>query len=244
VGKTDTPPFFWPHKAARFCEVHSPLPSISVSPSSSPSSSPSGKLNPTAQEFCPNRKKQTHNPLGGKLVTVAVMFFERAYGLNGQKRVDHETLKEEMMSLTGCSERAVQAVLYGSSYNDLLGGLRAQIPNYMARKSSEIVDVTSLPFYNFDGNTVSTPAESAPSSPFSDSPCFSAPSDAPVLASSAVVSELTSGSESFLVTESLPTDSPLVSLDTATISDENVSKHYPTLILLALVAILPFTLLY
>lgn len=73
-------------------------------------------LNPSACEFVPNKTfklKPVHNPLGGKLVLVAAGFFERAYGLNGQPRVDHKALKEEMMALTGCSERAVQAVLYG-----------------------------------------------------------------------------------------------------------------------------------
>lgn len=116
--------------------------------------SPSSVLNPSASEFVPKvyKPKPVHNPLGGKLVLVAAGFFERAYGLNGQPRVDHNILKEEMMAVTGCSERAVQAVLYGSSYNDLLEGLRAKVVGYTVQKDMN-QDFTLLPFYNFDGNT-------------------------------------------------------------------------------------------
>jgi hypothetical protein len=88
---------------------------------------------------------------------VAAGFFERGYGLNGQERVDHATLKEEMMTLTGCSERAVQAVLYGSSYSDLLDGLRAKVPGYTVQKDMT-QDFTLLPFYHFDGNIQNTAA--------------------------------------------------------------------------------------
>jgi len=109
------------------------------------------------------KPKPTHNPLGGKLALVAAGFFERAYGLNGQKRVDHTVLKEEMMNLTGCSERAVQAVLYGSSYSNLLEGLRAKVPGYTIQKDMQH-DFTLLPFYNFDGNAQPDPLPS-PTSP-------------------------------------------------------------------------------
>jgi len=123
------------------------------SPSDS-SPSKSSTLNPSASEFVPKtyKPKPVHNPLGGKLALVAAGFFERAYGLNGQPRVEHTNLKEEMMALTGCSERAVQAVLYGSSYSDLLDGLRAKVPGYAVQKDMT-QDFTLLPFYNFDGNT-------------------------------------------------------------------------------------------
>jgi len=105
------------------------------------------------------KPKPVHNPLGGKLALVAAGFFERAYGLNGQTRVEHAKLKEEMMALTGCSERAVQAVLYGSSYSDLLDGLRAKVPGYTVQKDMT-QDFTLLPFYGYDGNQnqVSVPA--------------------------------------------------------------------------------------
>jgi hypothetical protein len=102
------------------------------------------------------KPKPVHNPLGGKLALVAAGFFERAYGLNGQPRIEHTKLKEEMMALTGCSERAVQAVLYGSSYSDLLDGLRAKVPGYVSQKDMQ-QDFTLLPFYHFDGNTQETP---------------------------------------------------------------------------------------
>jgi len=86
---------------------------------------------------------------------VAAGFFERGYGLNGQARVDHAILKEEMMKLTGCSERAVQAVLYGSSYSDLLDGLRAKVPGYTVQKDMT-QDFALLPFYHFNGNIQNT----------------------------------------------------------------------------------------
>jgi hypothetical protein len=119
-------------------------------------------LNPSASEFVPKtyKPKPVHNPLGGKLALVAAGFFERAYGLNGQARVEHETLKEEMMALTGCSERAVQAVLYGSSYSDLLDGLRGKVPGYSVQKDMT-QDFTLLPFYHFDGNSQNTPANTS-----------------------------------------------------------------------------------
>jgi len=91
---------------------------------------------------------------------VAAAFFERGYGLNGQARVDHTILKEEMMTLTGCSERAVQAVLYGSSYSDLLDGLRAKVPGYTVQKDMT-QDFTLLPFYQFNGNTALAETTSA-----------------------------------------------------------------------------------
>jgi len=110
-------------------------------------------LNPSASEFVPKtyKPKPIHNPLGGKLALVAAGFFERAYGLNGQSRVEHAKLKEEMMALTGCSERAVQAVLYGSSYSDLLDGLRAKVSGYTVQKDMA-QDFTLLPFYGYNGN--------------------------------------------------------------------------------------------
>jgi len=140
------------------------------------SSSESSKstLNPSASEFVPKtyKPKPVHNPLGGKLALVAAGFFERAYGLNGQPRVEHATLKEEMMALTECSERAVQAVLYGSSYSDLLDGLRAKVPGYSVQKDMT-QDFTLLPFYHFDGNAhhnttpANTSAEEKPTTSYS-----------------------------------------------------------------------------
>jgi len=160
-------------------------------------------------------------------VTVAVVFFERAYGLNGQKRIDHDALKNEMMALTGCSERAVHAVLYGSSYSDLLGSLRAQIPGYVGLKGSDSQDFTALPFYNFDGNLHGiSPGDAtylSPVDPPVSDPTFPSVSENSFVESSSA---------------SPPSDSSALTVD------ENVSKHYPTLFLLALVAILPLTLLY
>jgi hypothetical protein len=139
----------------------------------SPSELSPSKLNPSASEFVPKtyKPKPVHNPQGGKLALVAAGFFERGYGLNGQARVDHAILKEEMMALTGCSERAVQAVLYGSSYSDLLDGLRAKVPGYTVQKDMT-QDFTLLPFYQFNGNTqntalASTSADEKPTTSYS-----------------------------------------------------------------------------
>jgi hypothetical protein len=211
------------------------------------------------------------------------MFFERAYGLNGQKRADHDTLKQEMMALTGCSERAVHAVLYGSSYTDLLGTLRAQIPGYVAQKTSEMEDFTSLPFYHFDGNTATQPqpdvaaVPSALPSPSADSsvadatpPVASPTSPSPMSLSSPVTSHTIHAPVLSHSAPLLPSPTSLVPFppspaavrphlyqpvlipasavtlpDGSNLSmDEAVSKHYPALFLLALVAILPLTLLY
>jgi len=173
-------------------------------------------------------------------VTVAVMFFERAYGLNGQKRLDHDTLKKEMMALTGCSERAVHAVLYGSSYSDLLGSLRAQIPGYMGLKGSDSQDFTALPFYNFDGNLH---AVASRHEVFSLDPVTSPAPEIRASASPPPESSTVESSPSFSETLSTSPSSDSSTLSSLTV-DENVSKHYPTLFLLALVAILPLTLLY
>jgi len=150
-------------------------------------------------EFVPKtyKPKPIHNPLGGKLALVAAGFFERAYGLNGQKRVDHGLLKEEMMNLTGCSERAVQAVLYGSSYSSQLEGLRAQVSGYTIQKDMQ-QDFSLLPFYNFDGNALNAtqPSEASP-----------------------------------------------VTTNEKTANEGKAPTNYSTVALLALAAILPFTLL-
>jgi len=183
---------------------------ISLPPS--PTGGSRSTLNPSAIEFVPKtyKPKPTHNPLGGKLALVAAGFVERAYGLNGQKRVDHQVLKEEMMNLTGCSERAVQAVLYGSSYNNQLEKLRAQIPGYAVQKDMQ-QDFTLLPFYNFDGNALN------PNPP--------PPSEASTLTRN----EKATHDPSTLARNEKATPNP--------------KANYSTVALLALAAILPFTLL-
>jgi hypothetical protein len=154
------------------------------------------------------------------------MFFERAYGLNGQKKVDHVTLKQEMMALTGCSERAVQAVLYGSSYNELLGKLRAQVPGYVPQKAADGQDFSRLPYYNFDGNTFAVAAPVIePSKEFSveSTPARPTVESTPAPEQSAPVSE-----------KSAPVTAPPAAHGLPV-------KHYPTVILLALAAVLPLT---
>jgi len=176
-------------------------------------------LNPAATEFVPktNKPKPTHNPLGGKLALVATGFFERAYGLNGQKRVDHVELKAEMMSLTGCSERAVQAVLYGSSYNNLLEGLRAQIPGYTVQKDMQ-QDFTLLPFYSFDGNLHSRPS-------------------VPEVHANVIPMNTNLVPSANLIPMTTVSHMPLAPMHTT-----NEKHKYSTVALCALAAILPFTL--
>jgi len=150
-----------------------------------------------------------------------------------------------MMALTGCSERAVQAVLYGSSYNDLLGPLRLRVSGYVSQKSSDIVDFTSLPFYNFDGN-VNCPATNAQVSEQADKVSADVSSIPVPSAVSVSVPDPTPSAD--LVSPPSPVSSVPHSLPVSLpsscseVSEPN-AKHYPTLILLAFVAMLPLTLL-
>lgn len=237
--KSVTP--FW-HTKTHYCMVHG---------NRAPTNAQKVELNPAAQDFVPNRK-QTHNPLGGKLVAVAVMFFERAYGLNGHKRIDHDTLKEEMMQLTGCSERAVNAVLYGSSYNEVLGHLRAQIPGYVLRKSTEIHDPTILPFYNYDACTWRE--EEAHAHEATTTCCPPAtnteremPTEQPQIVPCSSISSTAPTTPTASGTDETETDETETSVGEETMEVtkiEEAAKHYPTLILLAVLSVLPLTFLY
>jgi hypothetical protein len=163
------------------------------------------------------------------------MFFERAYGLNGQKKVDHTILKQEMMSLTGCSERAVQAVLYGSSYNELLGKLRVQVPGYVCQKASDGADFTLLPYYNFDGNTLAAAAATTVVAPVPE------PAKAVECVESVVAPPAPIPTPALSPPEtSTPTPTP-APVAASAVTPAGPARRYPAMILLALAAALPLT---
>lgn len=70
----------------------------------------------------------------GKLLSLARSIFERAYGLNGRAREDHEALCEEVIRLTGCSRTSCTELIYGHSYSGELSELRAMVPGYKPRE--------------------------------------------------------------------------------------------------------------
>lgn len=65
----------------------------------------------------------------GLLHTYAAEYFRRAYGL-GCNKEGHEALTQELIAKTRCSKRAVYALLYGATYQNILAPLRAQVPGY------------------------------------------------------------------------------------------------------------------
>mmetsp|Transcript_19706 Transcript_19706/g.39043 ORF Transcript_19706/g.39043 Transcript_19706/m.39043 type:complete len:614 (+) Transcript_19706:66-1907(+) len=74
--------------------------------------------------------KTVVNDRTGKLQTLAAGYFERAYGLNGKAKEDHDDLCKEAMAETTCSRRAFRELIYGHSYQSTLGELRAMVPGY------------------------------------------------------------------------------------------------------------------
>lgn len=73
----------------------------------------------------------------GKLQDLAVDFFERAYGLNSKTREDHNELCTEAIDRTGCSRRAFRELIYGHSYQSILGTLRELVPGYRPKVSKK-----------------------------------------------------------------------------------------------------------
>ncbi len=94
-------------------------------------------------------KKSLQGP--GKLQFIAAELFECAYGLNGRTRFGHSFMISKIVTALGCSEKAVWALFYGSSYEDEVGHLRRKVPGY---KSCRVLNgnFSMLPFYNYDGN--------------------------------------------------------------------------------------------
>ena len=90
--------------------------------------------------FCPRMTKH------GLLMNVAEEVFCFAYGLNGFPKVEHLQLIPQIMKKHECSFYAVAALLYGTSYNSLLGELRAQVPCYVPQKAHTL-HMTKLPDY-------------------------------------------------------------------------------------------------
>lgn len=74
-----------------------------------------------------------YNPEGGKLKDYAAYFFSQAYGLGDHAVRCHDDVISDAHALTSCSQRAIHEVLYGFSYDDVLGHLRAQVTVYPAK---------------------------------------------------------------------------------------------------------------
>ncbi len=87
----------------------------------------------------------------GKLSSAAVILFSAAYGLSEYNRVDHMELISKVAEVYRCSKRAVQALLYGSSYKQEVNILRLQVTGYQAQ-TDFTQDFSLLSFYHFDGN--------------------------------------------------------------------------------------------
>jgi len=72
------------------------------------------------QQVGDRQDKITHDRTG-KLQDLAVDYFQRAYGLGDKPREDHNELCEEAVEITGCSRRAFRELIYGHSYQAILG---------------------------------------------------------------------------------------------------------------------------
>lgn len=122
---------------------------------------PDSDSSSTAADLCPSAPPRF--PEGGKLKDLCSYLFCQAYGLRGVMRRPHEEVVRDAMALTGCSERAIQECLYGHSYTDQLGEVRAMIPVYPSKVRSRgraqameeiLKNLHSHPLYSFDGNQV------------------------------------------------------------------------------------------
>lgn len=81
------------------------------------------------QQVGDRQDKITHDRTG-KLQDLAVEYFQRAYGLGDRPREDHNELCEEAVEVTQCSRRAFRELIYGHSYQAILGPLREMVPGY------------------------------------------------------------------------------------------------------------------
>lgn len=127
-------------------------------------------------------KPDLHNPTGGKLVHFARLFVCQAYGLEGINKRTHADIIRDAQAITGCSDRAIQEVIYGHSYNEELASLRLRIPGYppKARNKERLSQLDHIlstlehqAFYHYDGNDASdvaptTCAAAAPPAPALD----------------------------------------------------------------------------
>jgi len=74
----------------------------------------------------------------GKLQTIAVELFQRAYGLNGYTKEDHEVLQREAIQRTGCSPKAFQELVIfckSATSTCCVSGVRSLVP-FNSRQSS------------------------------------------------------------------------------------------------------------
>jgi hypothetical protein len=81
------------------------------------------------------------NPEGGKLRDCAPYFFSAAYGLGGHNIRSHDDVIREAQALTNCSMCAIQDLLYGYSYADVLAHLRTQVQAYPAKVCNKTRDL-------------------------------------------------------------------------------------------------------
>lgn len=90
----------------------------------------------------------------GKLHDVAETLFCIAYGLNGFPKIQHEIAIPFWMSHYNCSFRAIAALLYGNTYNDILGKWRACVKNYDKNLYLNTISLDNLPvFSKFDAHS-------------------------------------------------------------------------------------------
>lgn len=66
----------------------------------------------------------------GGLKGVAVEVFERYHGLNGQRKENFSDLAKECKERYNVTENALVWLVVGQSYNEMLGDLRKQVPDY------------------------------------------------------------------------------------------------------------------
>jgi len=82
--------------------------------------------------------RQTSNKPGhGWLQDSCHEIFCQAYGLDGFKRIDHRDLYRKLVEKHQCSRRSFLELVYAHSYQDSLGKLREQVPNYPVKSPAK-----------------------------------------------------------------------------------------------------------
>lgn len=114
-------------------------------------------------------------PGQGKLRDLCGYLFCQAYGLQGVHRRDHEEVIRDAISLTGCSTRAIQEVLYGHSYQSEIAPLRLMVPDFPSKvrcrsrklaMENVLSNLHHMPLATFDANTLREQRERSSSSDF------------------------------------------------------------------------------
>lgn len=116
-------------------KLPAPQPGAYVPPHLRSARSPTSFLTvPCSTTLQPSSTRSTgkHDPLGGPLRPHAVELFKRYHGLDGKEKVSFVDLVEECAEKYHVKEKAVLALVLGTSYDDLLADLRGQVPSYPA----------------------------------------------------------------------------------------------------------------